>query len=47
MRVLVVDDDDIVQSLVRDACEDEGHSVLTPATARRPSACLKTLPSTC
>lgn len=32
-RVLVVDDEEIVQSLVRDALEDEGHTVRTASNA--------------
>lgn len=31
-RILVVDDEDIVQSLVRDALEDDGHTVAVAAT---------------
>jgi signal transduction histidine kinase/CheY-like chemotaxis protein len=41
-RILVVDDEQVVQSLVRDALEDEGHAVLTAGNGEEALALLAT-----
>ncbi|MCD6248741.1 MAG: response regulator [candidate division Zixibacteria bacterium] len=43
-RILAVDDEDIVQSLIRDALEDEGHEVITAASGKSALEVLESKP---
>ena len=43
-RILAVDDEEIVQSLIRDAMEDEGHQVLTAADGDKALRVLESTP---
>ena len=43
-RILAVDDEDIVQSLIRDALEDEGHEVITATSGKSALEVLESKP---
>lgn len=43
-RILAIDDEEIVQSLIRDALEDEGHQVLTAASGEEAIKLLESTP---